>query len=88
MRFVNAWHIEIVLTAAEKKVSQMFFFFFVTIYSLSFSSKVCFYLFVNIIFLHSLFVHTHNQFQNILRLYNVLPNFPFTGSETMCNYYL
>ena len=27
MRFVNAWHIEIVLTAAEKKVSQMFFFF-------------------------------------------------------------
>ena len=29
-----------------------------------------------------------NQFHNILRLFNVLPNFPFTTSETMCDYYL
>ena len=26
----------------------------------------------------------HNQFHNILRLFDVLPNFPFTTSETMC----
>ena len=25
---------------------------------------------------------------NILRLFNVLPDFPFTTSETMCDYYL
>ena len=29
-----------------------------------------------------------NQFYNILRLFDVLPNFPFTTSETMCDYYL
>ena len=31
---------------------------------------------------------THNHFHNILRLFYVLPNFPFTTSETMCDYYL
>ena len=31
---------------------------------------------------------THNQFYNILRLFYILPNFPFTTSETMHNYYL
>ena len=31
---------------------------------------------------------TYNQFHNILRLFDVLPNFPFTTSETMCDYYL
>ena len=30
----------------------------------------------------------HNQFHNILRLFNVLPNFPLTTSETMSDYYL
>ena len=30
----------------------------------------------------------YNHFHNILRLSDVLPNFPFTASETMCNYYL
>ena len=30
----------------------------------------------------------YNHFQNILRLFDVLPNFPFTRSETRCNYYL
>ena len=30
----------------------------------------------------------YNQFHNILRLFDVLPNFPFTPSETMCDYYL
>ena len=29
-----------------------------------------------------------NQFHNILRLSDVLPNFPFTTTETMCDYYL
>ena len=29
-----------------------------------------------------------NQFHNILRLFDVLPNFPFTTSETMDGYYL
>ena len=29
-----------------------------------------------------------NHFHNILRLFNVLPNFLFTTSETMPNYYL
>ena len=31
---------------------------------------------------------TYNQFQNILRLFDVLSNFPFTTSEKMCDYYL
>ena len=31
---------------------------------------------------------TLNQFHNILRLSNVFPNFPFTKSETMGDYYL
>ena len=30
----------------------------------------------------------HNQFHNILRLLDVLPNFLFTTSETMGHYYL
>ena len=29
-----------------------------------------------------------NQFHNILRLFDVLPNFPFTTSETIGDYYL
>ena len=29
-----------------------------------------------------------NQFHSILRLFDVLVNFPFTTSETMCGYYL
>ena len=29
-----------------------------------------------------------NHFHNILRLFDVLPTFPFTISETMDNYYL
>ena len=28
----------------------------------------------------------YNQFHNILRLFDVLPNFSFTTSETMCDY--
>ena len=31
---------------------------------------------------------TYNNFHNILRLFDVLPNFPFTTSETMGEYYL
>ena len=31
---------------------------------------------------------TYNHFHNILRLLDVLPNFPFTASETMGDYYL
>ena len=31
---------------------------------------------------------SYNHFHNILRLFGVLPNFPFTISETMCDYYL
>ena len=30
----------------------------------------------------------HNQFPNMLRLFDVLANFPFTTSETMHDYYL
>ena len=29
-----------------------------------------------------------NKFHNILKLFDVLTNFPFTTSEAMCNYYL
>ena len=29
----------------------------------------------------------HNHFHNILRLFDVLSNFPFTTSETMRDYY-
>ena len=31
---------------------------------------------------------TYNHFHNILRLFDVLPNFPFPTSETMRDYYL
>ena len=31
---------------------------------------------------------TYNHFHNILRLFDVTPNFPFTTSETMDDYYL
>ena len=50
---------------------------------------------------HGAFLHTslkkikyypgsyiYNHFHNILRLFDVLTNFLFTTSETMCNYYL
>ena len=30
----------------------------------------------------------YNQFYNNLRLFDALPNFPFTKSATMCDYYL
>ena len=33
-------------------------------------------------------VVTYNHFHNILRLFDALPNFPFTTSETMRDYYL
>ena len=28
----------------------------------------------------------YNHFHNILRLFDILPNFPYTTSETKCNY--
>ena len=31
---------------------------------------------------------SYNHFHNILKLFKVLPNFPFTTSETMRDYYL
>ena len=31
---------------------------------------------------------TYSQFRNFLRFFDVLPNFPLTTSETMCDYYL
>ena len=31
---------------------------------------------------------TSNHFHNILKFFDVLPNFPFTTSETMRDYYL
>ena len=30
----------------------------------------------------------YNQFPNILKIFDVLPNFPFTTSKTICDYYL
>ena len=30
----------------------------------------------------------NNQVHNVLRIFDVLPDFPFTASETMRNYYL
>ena len=30
----------------------------------------------------------YNTLDNILRLFDVLPNFPFTTSEKLCDYYL
>ena len=35
-----------------------------------------------------LVIGSNNQFHNILRLFDVLPNFPITASETMCDNYL
>ena len=34
------------------------------------------------------FISAYNQFDNILRLFDVLPIFPFTTSKTMGDYYL
>ena len=34
-----------------------------------------------------LIITTYNHFRNILRLFDVLPNFPFTTSETIRDYY-
>ena len=39
-------------------------------------------------FIKSLKIRAYNQFHNILRLFDVLPNFRFTTSEMMCDYYL
>ena len=36
----------------------------------------------------SLNLEIYNRFHNILRLFDVLPNFPFTTSEMMDHYYL
>ena len=33
------------------------------------------------------FTDTYNHFHNILRVSDVLPNFSFTASETMSDYY-
>ena len=33
-------------------------------------------------------IFTDNQFRNILRLFDVLPNLAFTTNETVCDYYL
>ena len=38
--------------------------------------------------LWKMFYLTCNQFHNIFRLFDVLPNFPITTSETMGDYYL
>ena len=35
-----------------------------------------------------IFLHCYNRFHNILGLFDILPNFSFTTSETMCYYYL
>ena len=35
----------------------------------------------------SFVLSSYNHFHNILRLFDVLINFPFTASETMRNYY-
>ena len=34
----------------------------------------------------NVYADSYNQFHNILRLFDVLPNFPFSTSETMCDY--
>ena len=54
---------------------------------------ICIYIIdINI---HKIYIHIYtlmkcifNQFHNILRLFDVLPNFPFTASKTMSDYYL
>ena len=33
-------------------------------------------------------IQDHNSFPNILRLFDVLPNFPFTTSQATYDYYL
>ena len=33
-------------------------------------------------------LYDYNHFPNILRFFDVLPNFLFITGETMCNYYL
>ena len=37
---------------------------------------------------HTVHLLFDNQFHNVLRLFHDLPDFPFTTSETMCDYYL
>ena len=43
---------------------------------------------VNITIEFSIFELVYNQFHNVLRLFDVLPSFPFTTIETMGDYYL
>ena len=37
--------------------------------------------------IEQLAMNSYNHFYNTLRLFGVLPYFPFTASETICNYY-
>ena len=37
---------------------------------------------------HERWLNSYNHFDNILRLFDILPNFPLFKSETMRDYYL
>ena len=41
---------------------------------------------INLIAILEIIPVLHNHFHNIFRLFDVLPNFPFTTSETKCDY--
>ena len=53
-------------------------------------SKICFLFTFSSpqIFLLIMFLNSYNHFHNILRVFDVLTNFPFTTSETMPEYFL
>ena len=51
--------------------------------------KIAYFLYRNVVFkLRNNQDLSRNQLHNILRLFDVLPNFPFTTSEKMRDYYL
>ena len=58
---------------------------FFPLLSFSLFLQLAFYNYLFSIFTLSWF---YNHFHNILRLFDVLPNFLFTKSETICDYYL
>ena len=43
---------------------------------------------INLIALITRSISDYNHYHNILRLFDVLKNFPFTTSKMMCDYYL
>ena len=61
---------------------------FLTMLSVILLSMLMILLSIPLVISHVICGKNYNHFHNILRLFDVLPNFPFTTSETMHDGYL